>query len=129
MDEAFINDFKKLLKVTNIYLETFYNYIDIEMPELATITLKNLGRDLPDHLKKTENLPEPNGKNLRRLKQSYIDWLKTQLKSCQLLIEYEKNPDNDRLRQWQKSFEQAKLLQEKTGQLILDSNRFNNSRL
>jgi len=125
MDEAFVNDFKKLLKVTNIHLETFYNYIDIEMPELATITLKNLGRDLPDHIKKTKNLPEPDDNRLKRLKRGYMGWLKAQLKSCQLLVEYEENPDNDKLRRWRESFRQAELLQEETGRLILGSNHFN----
>ena len=119
IDEAFINGFKKLLKVTNVYLETFYNYIDIELPELATITLQNLGRDLPKHIKETENLPEPGDENLKKLKQSYINWLKAQLESCRLLNEYKASPDDDRLRRWQESFRQAELLQEKTGRLIM----------
>jgi len=126
MDKTFLEDFKKLLKVTNIHLETFYNYIDIELPELATITLKNLGRDLPGHIKSVENLPEPEYEMLQKLKESYLNWLKAQLKSCLLLNEYEENPDDDKLSRWRESFRQAELLQEETGRLILKSNHFGN---
>ena len=124
MDELFIKELKKILKITEGYLETFYNYLDTEMLKLATITLKNLGKVLPEHIKKVESLPEPDNVALKKIRDSYAEWLEVQLKNCHLLDEYEKNPNDESLKKWQQSFKHAEILQKKTGHLILESRLF-----
>jgi hypothetical protein len=124
MDEAFVKEFKQLLGITDRYLETFYNYLDTEMLELATITIKNLGKVLPEHIKKVESLPEPANEALKKIWDSYAEWLEVQLRNCRLLDEYEDNPNDGNLKKWQQSFKRAEALQKETGRFILESKVF-----
>jgi hypothetical protein len=101
-------------------LEEFYNYLDTGMPELAMITFREFGKNIPKYLKQCRDLPNPEGTLLKELKDGYILWLEAQLHCSDILAKYDVNPTEQNLNEWRVSFRKAQDLQTQVGSLLLN---------
>ncbi len=126
MDDAFRDEFKELFLQTKNQIEDVFDLLATDMPEMAMNLYRNLGKALPDYIRKAQKLPEPCIENLIGIKERYIDWLKAQLKSCELFQKHLENPNGITLKQWRDSFTDIKKLQNKLGRLIFNSQVFQN---
>jgi hypothetical protein len=92
----------------------------MDLPELAMITFRELGKEIPKHLEQSRDLPDPKDKDLKDLKESYICWLEAQLHSSNILARYDADPTEQNLTEWRLSFRQAQDLQNQVGSLLLN---------
>lgn len=124
MNNAFVDEFKELLFGVTEQIIGIFDLLWGGMPELATTAYRNLGKALTNHISNAQRLPEPSSDGLKKIKHNYIDYLRAQLRSCQLCQNQEDNPTDINLKLWEDSFIEMRELQEEFRQLLLNDEAF-----